>query len=209
MKGVLYGVAINDSQTPVRKTVQINGKAVEVWGCPFYKVWCSMLARCYSKAYKKPYKYAYSPKICEEWLTFSNFKAWMEQQDWIGKQLDKDILIPGNRQYGPESCCFVTQELNKFFNLHRNRGRKGLYGAYPHQRGSRYTSQITMLGKKTILGHYDSEIEAHLRWVQEKIVALQSHIQYGDGTRLGYRLIEICNNLKESLKNKIPVYNLL
>ncbi|HBT0444871.1 TPA: hypothetical protein MA058_003527 [Klebsiella pneumoniae] len=209
MKGVLYGVAINDSETPVRKTVQINGKAVEVWGCPFYKIWCLMLARCYSKAYKKSYKYDYSPKVCEEWLIFSNFKTWMDTQDWIGKQLDKDILVPGNKEYSPTSCVFVTQELNKFFNLHGNRGRVGLFGAYPHCRGHRYVSQITIRGEKRILGHFDSELEAHLRWIEEKIVALQSHIQYADGTRLGYRLIEICNNLKESLKNKTPIYKLL
>lgn len=128
MRGVLYGVAINDSQTPVRKTVQIGGKIVEIWGCPFYKVWVMMLARSYSQAYKKKYKHDYSVTVCSEWLKFSVFKEWMQRQDWNGKELDKDILVSGNKCYSPDTCVFVSQELNKFFNLHKNRKSSTLIG---------------------------------------------------------------------------------
>lgn len=30
--------------------------------------------------------------MADEWNTFSNFKNWMEKQNWEDKQLDKDII---------------------------------------------------------------------------------------------------------------------
>ena len=52
--------------------------------------------------------------VSEEWLRFSNFKRWMEKQDWDGKQLDKDILFEGNKVYSAETCVFVTSVVNSF-----------------------------------------------------------------------------------------------
>jgi len=36
----------------------------------------------------------------------------MERQDWEGKHLDKDILIPGNKIYSPDRCIFVSSLIN-------------------------------------------------------------------------------------------------
>lgn len=47
--------------------------------------------------------------VCEEWLTFSNFKRWMEQQDYEGKALDKDLLVSQNKTYSSETCVFVPR----------------------------------------------------------------------------------------------------
>ena len=99
----LRGVGINDASYEVyRKDVGI---------CPFYKCWHSMINRCYSgdaSAYKEC-------TVCESWLTFSNFKKWMELQNWEGKHLDKDILIQGNKIYSPDSCAFVSRQVNNLF----------------------------------------------------------------------------------------------
>lgn len=207
-KGIVYGVGINDSSTPVRETTTVNGKTVEVWGCPFYKAWVQMLYRCYSESYRKKYTYRYNATVCEEWLRFSNFRDWMSRKDYVGKQLDKDILVPGNREYGPDKCVFVSQELNKFFNMHKNRKRKTLPGAYPHQRGRRYTSQITIHGENRRLGQFATESDAHFRWVEEKIVALKEYITY-DGSALSARLEEIVEMLETKLNGRVPVLTLL
>ena len=42
------------------------------------------------------------------------FKDWMENQDWEGNQLDKDLLFEGNKVYGPKTCVFVTRMVNNF-----------------------------------------------------------------------------------------------
>jgi hypothetical protein len=33
-------------------------------------------------------------------------------KDWEGKQLDKDILIPGNKKYSPDACLAVNNHIN-------------------------------------------------------------------------------------------------
>ena len=93
MSGVLvFGVGLNDANYTVNPVV--SGKS---YLCSIYSRWQGMLERCYSKKYQVLSKTYSECTVCEEWLTFSNFKTWMEQQDWKGKQLDKDIIKKGNK----------------------------------------------------------------------------------------------------------------
>ena len=62
-------------------------------------------------------------EVCEEWYNFQNFAEWCETQKFLnakdvkGKsyQLDKDILVKGNKIYSPDTCCFVPPEINSLF----------------------------------------------------------------------------------------------
>lgn len=48
----------------------------------------------------------------------ADFRQWAIKQVGFseeGFELDKDILIKGNRVYGPDTCVFVPQELNSLF----------------------------------------------------------------------------------------------
>jgi hypothetical protein len=104
---LVFGVGKNDADYVVHE--EINGKRVM---CPFYSVWSSMIRRCYSSVFhsKKPtYKNCF---VAKEWLTFSTFKNWMRSQKWEGRELDKDILKIGNKLYSPDTCVFVTREVN-------------------------------------------------------------------------------------------------
>jgi hypothetical protein len=54
--------------------------------------------------------------VCNEWHNFQNFAEWFcknycdaSMDKW---QLDKDIIVPGNRVYSPETCCFVPNAVN-------------------------------------------------------------------------------------------------
>ena len=83
-----------------------------------YKVWYSMLQRCYKECYinKPTYK---DCTVCDEWLCFENFEKWYnenyyEVDDEI-MNLDKDILVKGNKIYSPETCCFVPKRINILF----------------------------------------------------------------------------------------------
>ena len=92
---LVCGVGINDADYAVVEWETIgyvNGKQNQkrVWECPYYKVWGSMLKRCYSDKYQERYQTYKGCTVSEEWLTFSNFKNWMEKQDWEGKHLDKE-----------------------------------------------------------------------------------------------------------------------
>ena len=47
--------------------------------------------------------------VCEEWKHFSNFKKWFDENYIEGFDIDKDILIKGNKVYSPEACSFVPR----------------------------------------------------------------------------------------------------
>ena len=91
-----------------------------------HRTWQSMLSRCYSESYRRKFTSYIGCTVCNEWLTFSNFKKWFEEHYVDGWELDKDILVKGNKVYGPDTCCFVPQELNSVI-LKSNRSR----GEYP------------------------------------------------------------------------------
>ena len=71
-----------------------------------------MLSRCYSKREKKKHSSYVGCIVCDEWLTLSNFKKWFDEYYIEGWALDKDILVKGNREYGPNACCFVPPQIN-------------------------------------------------------------------------------------------------
>ena len=43
-----------------------------------------------------------------------------------GWELDKDILVKGNKIYSPDTCCFVPKEVNTVFTK-----RQSKRGDYP------------------------------------------------------------------------------
>jgi hypothetical protein len=101
------GVGINDADYIVNPTV--NGNRLY---CLFYQRWKVMLQRCYYENQKFERPTYTGCHVSKEWLRFSSFKSWMVEQDWEGKELDKDILVQGNKVYGPETCFFVTSQIN-------------------------------------------------------------------------------------------------
>lgn len=124
---LVFGVGINDADYNVIKYERINGKQKRVWSCPFYIKWRAMLERCYSDLYhdRKP---TYTEcTVIPQWFTFSSFKTWMQTQHWEGKELDKDILFPGNKVYGPDTCVFVGKRLNTFSMKMLTEGVRGLW----------------------------------------------------------------------------------
>lgn len=100
--------------------------------------WFGILRRCYSDCeIHKSYKEC---SVCEEWLTFSNFKEWFDEnyiEDW---EIDKDILIKGNKVYSPQTCCFVPREINIFFTSERKRKSDKHRGVYKNN--SKYKALV-------------------------------------------------------------------
>ena len=88
---------------------------------PSYNFWIRMFRRVFDE--KQNYNVSYKDvDICDEWLNFQNFARWCEEQEFLNEvddkgklyQLDKDILVKGNKIYSPETCCFVPQKVNVF-----------------------------------------------------------------------------------------------
>ena len=166
----IYGVGINDADYTTQIVRPVNGKLKNIWNCPYYKRWGEMLKRCYSPRYHEKKPTYIGCTVCQDWLVFSNFKKWMEKQDWQGKHLDKDILVKGNKMYHPDLCLFVDNSLNSFMNDHG--AKRGLYpiGVSWHKRDSIFESQISnpFTGKDEYLGRYTNQDDGHQAWRKRK-----------------------------------------
>lgn len=101
---MIYDVALNDVSLVVKDGVKM----------PSYAYWHSMIKRCYDPKEHRNYPTYIGCTVHEPWLKHSNFKEWFECQDWVGKQLDKDLLKPGNKHYSPDTCIFLRPIVNGF-----------------------------------------------------------------------------------------------
>lgn len=127
-----------------------------------------MLERCYSDKLKIKHPTYTDCTVCDEWLHFMSFKAWMEMQDWQGKELDKDILIEGNKRYSPETCVFVDRKVNTFIlDCGASKGDLPI-GVSMHIKSGKYQSQCNRKGKNRYLGLFETAEEAHYTWLKAK-----------------------------------------
>lgn len=119
-----------------------------------YNVWNNMFQRCYSKKQEKNSPTYKDVNVCEEWYNFQVFAEWFENNYKEGFQLDKDILIKGNKIYSPETCCFVPQEINTLFVKNdSNRGK------YPIGVTTSYGKPVAQISGKN-LGTFNTVDEA-------------------------------------------------
>jgi len=79
---------------------------------PHYQRWVHMLKRCYCEKTQKRKPSYIGCSVSEEWHNFQNYAEWCEQNYVEGCELDKDILVNGNRIYSSETCKFVTHQEN-------------------------------------------------------------------------------------------------
>jgi hypothetical protein len=176
MSKLVYGVGVNDADYKVKvfETIgYVDGKQKQklVWVCPFYHAWTNMLARGYSEKYRLKRPTYKNVTVCEQWHLFSTFKRWMEEQDYEGKQLDKDILVLGNKEYNPATCVFVSQGVNSFLiESDASRGECKI-GCCWHKANNKFMAQCNnpFTGKNEYIGYYTDELAAHEAWLTRKI----------------------------------------
>lgn len=187
---LIQGVGVNDAPYAVDvkgELPRVDGKRkrYQIFLCPFYSVWREMLRRAYDKNFhsRKP---SYSNvEVCDEWLRFMNFRAWMTEQNWEGKHLDKDVIGTG-LLYSPENCVFITQRVNKFVI-----GESKSCGVYTNK-SSFVAKGKNFNGKSIHLGSFQSWDAARLSYIKHKI----SQIEYF------HTIGEITDNIRDSLMTR-------
>ena len=186
----VYGVGINDYKGSVK--------------CGFihlrsYNVWVEMLKRCYNDAYKsknETYRYCY---VCDDWLRFSVFKTWFDENYIEGYQLDKDILVKGNKIYSPDTCCFVPKKINSFICKSDKKRGKTPIGVSIREYANRlkYFSYVTINGKRQHLGVFDTPEEAFYAYKEAKEAYIKEVAQeYYDAGKITKRVYDALMNYK-------------
>lgn len=140
---------------------KVNGKQV-----PEYHIWTMMIRRCYDIVEGKRFPAYYGTcTVCNEWHNYQNFAKWYHDNMYEVEgrlHLDKDILIPGNKEYHPDKCLLVPQRINMLFVNKPN--KNGLPNGIMLADSKRYCAEY---GGK-YLGTYDTIEEAFENYAVEK-----------------------------------------
>lgn len=121
-----------------------------------YMAWVHMLFRCYDpKTQARQPTYA-GCSVCAAWTHFSTFRSWFVRRYKPGYQLDKDILVPGNKIYAPEFCSMVPKYINTLLL-----GNSSVVGAYPvgvhwNIQHKKFTARCCFVGKRVHIGCFDT-----------------------------------------------------
>ena len=176
----VYGVAINDADYAV-KPIGPDGKRLR---CPYYRAWNEMLRRAYCPKFLARFPTYIGVTVCEEWHSFMAFRDWMETQDWQGKHLDKDIIVPGNKVYSPDTCVFVPPAINTLLiDSAASRGEWPI-GVNWNKRDKRYYSRIKIAGREKYLGRFTCPHEAHMAWRKAKVRIVRDAAREQDDPRV-------------------------
>ncbi|WP_439895281.1 hypothetical protein ACTACV_10225 [Pseudomonas syringae] len=161
---LVYGVGVND--VPIRWIG--NSKP------QFYRAWCGMLERCYSPQYLDLYPTYRDCHVDPRWLNLSCFKAWMDDQEYEGMVLDKDLLVPGNRIYSPETCLFVPAWVNSLLANLSSKKRTLPMGV--GLCGKRFKATYKSFGKTAFIGAFDGPEEAHAAYRAHRLGEIEARV---------------------------------
>ncbi len=160
MMKLVQGVGFNDRKYP---TSNGYGKTTE------YELWKGMLKRCYgisALAHRPNY---IGCSVSDNFKSYSYFYEWCQSQVGFGNDgwcMDKDIIVNGNKVYGENTCSFVPQEINTFFNTHG-----AVITGYPlgvYLVNGRYRAKCRSDGKSKDLGSFTNPQEAYAVYKQFK-----------------------------------------
>ena len=122
-----------------------------------YQVWCSVLQRCYSPSNERMRSGYKDCTVSDMFKMFPLFLCWWKENvvdDKTSYQLDKDILVKGNRIYGEDTCCLVPREINNLFINTKNTNKTLPVGVRFVEGTNMFKSVVRKFGKSTCLGSY-------------------------------------------------------
>lgn len=134
------------------------------------KMWYNMYYRCYSSKYHERSPQYKDCSMCDEWLDDKNeFYDWVRENYYtVGNEqidLDKDILVKGNKIYSPDTCIFAPHSINTYFE---NLTREPVF----LPRLNKYKMEIYLEGNNVNIGYYDTEEEAKRSYIRHKEAAI-------------------------------------
>ena len=129
-----------------------------------YTLWYSMLTRCYSDACEKKSPTYIDCEVSNKFKSYEYFYEWCQKQVGFGNegwQLDKDLLIKGNKVYNENVCVFIPQEINSMLvKCTASRGEH-LIGVSWNDTCKAFEARVRKnKGNREYLGLFKTELEA-------------------------------------------------
>lgn len=153
---------------------RINGKHTVA-----YNTWINMLQRCYDeKLHKRNPSYS-NCYVVDDWLDFQKFNEWFDLNYIENYQLDKDLLFPGNKIYGPDTCCFLPKEINVTLIKPLN---ERLYPTGVYKRYNKFVVRVKENKKSKIVGSFCNIQDAKIAYTVAKQKQLDTLVQKYENT---------------------------
>ncbi len=137
-----------------------------------YMLWTHMLQRCYSDVFKKKHPTYIGCEVSDNFKSYEYFYEWCHNQIGFGIEgfeLDKDLLIKGNKVYSEDSCVFLHKDINLLLVKREASRGKHLIGVSWHKRDKVFTAKVSKnKGKSEHLGYFKTEVEAFNAYKQAK-----------------------------------------
>ena len=151
----VHGVGITGTKYPIT----VNGVQTKE-----YDLWKGMLRRCYSDSLKKKNPTYTGCEVGDKFKSYEYFYEWCNRQIGFGNQnwqLDKDLLVKGNKVYSENTCVFIPQEINLLLVKRDNNRGEHLIGVSWHKKDNAFVAMVSKnKGKREYLGFFKTEIEA-------------------------------------------------
>ena len=145
---LVYGFGINDRP--------------DLYFDKVYKLWSNMLRRAFSEKHHITHPYYKDCTVAEEFRRFSDFYNWCQNQVGFGRDgydLDKDLLVKGNKEYHPDKCVFLPKKLNiLLIKAKKSRGKLPI-GVSSHNKTG-FIALLSCNGKRKHLGRFRDPIDA-------------------------------------------------
>lgn len=135
-----------------------------------YAAWHGMMQRCYDPKMQKRHPTYIGCTVHAEWHNFQVFAEWFYSQKHYkaGFEVDKDLLVEGNKVYSPSSCCLVPKDLNVLFNYSLAAKGTAPTGVNYQPRIDRFQARININGKRVYLGVFKCPYEAEAVYKKAK-----------------------------------------
>lgn len=138
-----------------------------------YVAWSGMLARCYSARGLSDSPTYVNCSVAPIWHNFQIFAEWYTNQnkpsDW---EMDKDILVQGNRVYSPDTCRLVPQAINSL--ILSSTSSKGSLPVGVKEEAGAYVARIRQGSTAKVLGSYPTVNLAFAAYKRAK----KAHIKF-------------------------------
>ena len=156
----VHGVGVTGTKYPIT----VNGGVLT----KEYILWKNMLQRCYNDTLKKKYPTYKDCEVSENFKSYEYFYEWCHEQIGFGVdgngnpfQLDKDLLIKGNKVYSESTCVFIPSEINSLLTKCTASRGEYLIGVSWLDKGKAFEARVSKRkGKREHLGYFKTEIEA-------------------------------------------------
>ncbi len=159
----VYGVGVSGTKYPPT----INGVKTKE-----YALWHSMLERCYSDNFKSKYPTYEGCEVSDKFKSYEYFYEWCNEQIGFGDdgfEIDKDLLIKGNKVYSENTCVFLPQEINSLLTkCTASRGKHSIGVCWNKTKKSFVAHVGKSKGKREHLGYFKTEVEAFNAYKEAK-----------------------------------------